>query len=269
MRPLIILRPAPGAVRTADKAMAMGLAAPVGLALAFRCARQGLAVTVLEAGYPVSSGHRAEVPAVELLNNHHVGAETAVMRALGGTANLWGGRCVRFDDIDFAPRGHVAHSGWPIAHAELAPHYPEALRFLGCEPTESPAETSDKTVDDGNTEWWSGSSDIAALHAEAIRDLPNLKIHTGCVARRLIIDPASQRVTAIEVERAGRIVRVAAGAFALAAGGLENTRLLLHTRRDRPDLSLGSVCERLFTRWNHVRVGQRSPKIRPKSERKP
>ncbi|KHJ55043.1 hypothetical protein LA66_10930 [Aureimonas altamirensis] len=209
---------------------------PVGLALAFRCARQGLAVTVLEAGYPVSSGHRAEVPAVELLNNHHVGAETAVMRALGGTANLWGGRCVRFDDIDFAPRGHVAHSGWPIAHAELASHYPEALRFLGCEPTESPAETSDKTVDDGNTEWWSGSSDIAALHAEAIRDLPNLKIHTGCVARRLIIDPASQRVTAMEVERAGRIVRVAAGAFALAAGGLENTRLLLHTRRDRPDL---------------------------------
>ena len=210
---------------------------PVGLALAFRCARQGLTVTVLEAGYPVSSGHRAEVPAVELLNNHHVGAETAVMRALGGTANLWGGRCVRFDDIDFPRRGHVSHSGWPIAHADMASHYAEALRFLGCEPTELPVDASgDRTVDDGNTEWWSGCSDIAALHANAIRDLPNLKIHTGCVARRLIVDPASQRVTAIEVERAGRIVRVEAGAFALAAGGLENTRLLLQTRRDWPDL---------------------------------
>ncbi len=214
---------------------------PVGLALAFRCARLGLTVTVLEAGYPVSSGHRAEVPAVELLNDHHVGADTAVMRALGGTANLWGGRCVRFDDIDFPARRHVAHSGWPIAHAELAPYYAEALRFLGCEPTEPPGDApGDRTVDDGNIEWWSRSSDIAALHAGAIRNLPNLKIHTGCVARRLIVDPASERVAALEVERAGRVVRVAARTFALAAGGLENTRLLLQTQRDRPELFGGA-----------------------------
>lgn len=210
---------------------------PVGLALAFRCARRGLSVVVLEAGYPVSSGHRAEVPAVELLNDHHVGADTAVMRALGGTANLWGGRCVCFDDIDFPARGHVAHSGWPIAHAELAPYYAEALRFLGCEPTEPSAEApGDRAVDAGNTEWWSRSSDIAALHAGAIRNLPNLRIYTGCVARRLTVDPVSGRVSAIEVERAGRIVQVAARDFALAAGGLENTRLLLQTRRDRPAL---------------------------------
>src|SRR5262249_25096078 len=50
----------------------------------------------------------------------------AVSRQLGGTSNLWGGLCVRFDPIDFIPRPQLIDARWPISYGELLPHYDRA-----------------------------------------------------------------------------------------------------------------------------------------------
>ena len=51
-------------------------------------------------------------------------------RYLGGSSNCWGGWCRPFDEIDFAKRAWVPHSGWPISKTELLPFYAKAHKVL-------------------------------------------------------------------------------------------------------------------------------------------
>ena len=53
----------------------------------------------------------------------------AVSRQLGGTSNLWGGICLRFDPIDFIPRPGLVDARWPITYEELLPFYDRALWY--------------------------------------------------------------------------------------------------------------------------------------------
>src|SRR5207344_412923 len=51
-------------------------------------------------------------------------------RYLGGSSNCWGGWCRPFDDVDFAKRDWVPHSGWPISRSELLSFYERAHKVL-------------------------------------------------------------------------------------------------------------------------------------------
>ena len=75
---------------------------PVGIATALALARRGRRVLLLE------SGSRGPQPLAQALSRaehiptptHHA-PEITVARRLGGTSNLWGGRCLPFDPVDF------------------------------------------------------------------------------------------------------------------------------------------------------------------------
>ncbi len=97
-------------------------AGPAGLSLALELARLGRRVLVLESG-----GDGAEPEAQALSDAHiadparHDAMAIAVARRLGGTSNLWGGRCLPYDSIDFEARETVGGALWPIGHDEIAP----------------------------------------------------------------------------------------------------------------------------------------------------
>ena len=83
-------------------------AGPVGICLAVELDNLGFSVLVLE------SGRRAADPYIQQLSDAdivrpdiHDDMCIAISRQLGGTSNLWGGICVRFDPIDFAERAKV------------------------------------------------------------------------------------------------------------------------------------------------------------------
>jgi choline dehydrogenase-like flavoprotein len=57
-------------------------------------------------------------------------------RFLGGSSNCWGGWCRPFDEIDFAKRKWVPHSGWSISKTELLPFYVRAHNVLKLGPFE-------------------------------------------------------------------------------------------------------------------------------------
>jgi choline dehydrogenase-like flavoprotein len=52
------------------------------------------------------------------------------VRAFGGTTNVWGGWCAPLNAIDFELRPGIAHSGWPVSRADLDPWYSRAARVL-------------------------------------------------------------------------------------------------------------------------------------------
>lgn len=104
---------------------------PAGLAIASEFLDTRFRVAVFESGGLTHD--RAFQDINEHVNAGHRRAPSDVCRSrgLGGTSELWTGRCGLFDAIDFQRRGWVPHSGWPIDAAELAPFTARAESYLG------------------------------------------------------------------------------------------------------------------------------------------
>ena len=51
-------------------------------------------------------------------------------RGLGGSGNIWGGKCVPLDESDFARRDWIEDSGWPVSRAQMQPYYDRACRLF-------------------------------------------------------------------------------------------------------------------------------------------
>ena len=171
----------------------------------------------------------------------HAPMQIAVRRALGGTSLLWGGRCVPFDDIDFADRPHVPLSGWPLPHGAIRPWYGVAMRYLNAgadefsAPLRSVGPMADCRLD--RLERWSERRNLRRLHGRALIHDPGLRILLGAVATGIEVDPVSGGVAGVRVcLRSGERVTMRARAMVLACGGLETTRLMLAARMDRPRL---------------------------------
>ncbi len=103
------------------------------MAMALEFERLGREVLVLESGGTEAAPATTEASRAEILTpKTHAPMELTVCRALGGTSWTWGGRCVPYDDVDFAPRPFVADAEWPIGHDEIRPWYKPAAEFMVC-----------------------------------------------------------------------------------------------------------------------------------------
>lgn len=164
----------------------------------------------------------------------------------GGTTGVWGGRCVPFDPIDLEPRDHVANSGWPLRYAELARHYPSALRY--CDAGEldfsvagslrhpAPTIAGFAGIGAGGThvvmvdriERYSLPTDFGARYRKQLRESANVTAVLGARCLRLHKDDGGDRIEAAEViGRDGARRKVRAEVFVLATGGIEVPRLLM------------------------------------------
>jgi choline dehydrogenase-like flavoprotein len=214
-------------------------AGPVGLALAFKCAGQGLSVILLESGSSDEEGNgKAWLGDVEIVTPHHAALEAIRCQGIGGTSRLWGGRCVALDDIDFEKRDHVPFSGWPIPHAEIANHYGEALTFLGCGTDaaypKNPGRATQAEITIDMPERWSAEPDLRRRHGERLRTSDRIMVYARCTVTSIRLDNDGSRVAALIVTRGDRPFEVTAKSYVLAGGGLENARLLLLAQRHWP-----------------------------------
>ena len=217
---------------------------PVGLGIALDLARRGQRVLLLESG---GRAPRAEAQALSQAENldpatHHA-PEITVARRLGGASNLWGGRCLPFDPVDFAPRPWLSGpSGdlpaWPVGPAELEPWLGPACAWLAAgdpvfaEPL--PGVAADPGFGFESLERWSNRPRIQELHWPALAAAPNLLVALGATVTGFEdADGGRIAAAAVHVEGRGR-GRVAAPSFVLAAGGNESTRLLLAAQARTP-----------------------------------
>ncbi len=217
-------------------------AGPAGIVQALELRRHGIEVTMLAGG---ADGFDPEFQALadaEITDSaRHAPMRIAVRRALGGTSLLWGGRCVPFDEIDFADRSHVPLGGWPIPHDDIQPWYDVGTRYLNAGAAEFSAPLPEVPamaqcrID--RLERWSEQRNLRWLHADALEHDPGLKIVLGAVATGLDVDPITGHVEGVAVcLPSGQRTTMRARAIVLACGGLETTRLMLVARRDQPRL---------------------------------
>lgn len=229
-----------GATLDADLCIVGAGAAGVTLALALR--GSGLRVCVLEGG-----GSGGSAVAADALAGESVGLPYPLARAreagLGGTTRTWAGWCRPLDPIDFERRPGGA-AGWPFGADELAPHYLRAHEILGLGPfVYEPAEvaTGSRPVlptepSRLRTRVWRFATRLrfGDVHRRALADASGLRVVLGAWATRVEVDDARRSSRSVRAVRPdGSPVTVRARAFVLAAGGIENARLLLDSEPGR------------------------------------
>jgi choline dehydrogenase-like flavoprotein len=188
-------------------------------------------------------------------------------RLLGGSTACWGGWCRPLDPVDFEARGWIKGSGWPFEKKDLDPFYRRAQAICGLGPFDyRPARWRDNATASLLSSAQEGFEDavfqVHALRFGQVYTGPARASHqfdivVNAAAVALGTDRTGRRVVAVRAatpER--RLIVVHAGVFVLAAGGIENARLLLAARLSGSLLlDTGGTIGRFFADHLHVPVG--------------
>jgi choline dehydrogenase-like flavoprotein len=222
-------------------------AGPAGISVARELIGNGARVWLLESG-----GRDVERRAQRLNRGLSVGypihlPHQSRVRAFGGTTRHWfapgdeSWAARPLDPIDFEVRPAIRYSGWPFDRFHLDPYYAHAQALCQLGPFDyDPGRWTDQPrtpplpLPSGAVEitlFQHGIADFDGYYRELVR-APNvtLLLHASVVDLATGEDPG--RVDRVEVRREdGSRCFVRARLVVLAAGGIENPRLLLLSRR--------------------------------------
>jgi choline dehydrogenase-like flavoprotein len=228
-------------------------AGPAGITVSDGLVEAGAKVILVE------SGRLDDDPAAQQLNLGH--ADGAIIkghttylsdgrrRQVQGSASVWGpGWCMPFREIDFHERPWVARSGWPLEPEELAPYETQAAATFGFDAFRAPRPHG--SLVRASYRFPPDPQVFRAMFLDLLTH-PRFQPELGATAVELKV--RGDRIDSVRVARSdGHEVRVSADTVVLAAGGVENARLLLlHERTLRPSAMTG----RCFMEHPHVLAG--------------
>lgn len=252
-------------------------AGPAGIVIAREFVDTDLRVCLLESG-----GLRMDVEATALADGDVTGVRYAPLdhsrgRGFGGTSNLWdieigpgspGARMVPVEQMDLEAREWVPHSGWPFEMDELAPYLEWAHTAARLGPYAYEAGP-----------WTDGEDPYAPLYGEPFRGVvfrlgsatlftqayreeikraDRIRLYTHATVTEFETSRSGEEVIRAHVATlVGNTFAVAAATFVLAAGGIDNPRLLLVSNKVHPH-GIGNehdLVGRFFMEHPHLRVG--------------
>lgn len=234
-------------------------AGPAGLVLASELVDRQCDVIVLESG-----GHHPEAEILALnvgdvSGDVYAGLGVTRHRQVGGTTHLWNSavagavsaKYAPLDAADFLPRVGRVYSGWPFTVSELRSDYDRAQRICGLGPFAYDAAA----WTDATHQPWSGLGPtlVSRVYQAGTRDAllaplraiidraTNVRLCSYATAVALRSDAAGRRITTVAVATPGGARwRVRAKRVVLAAGAVENARLLLLTGAGSAAMGNGS-----------------------------
>jgi choline dehydrogenase-like flavoprotein len=241
-----------GTVLTPDLAIIGG--GPAGISLALAMADSGHDILLLESGGLAFDAKVQSLYAGSRSGVAYTALDGGRLRYLGGSTNHWGGWCRPLDAIDFE-ESWMPHSGWPIRQADLAPYYPRAQSLVEAGPWLYDRASMDATVNDSGpviplaeggvyTSWFQFSrtrGDVLPTHF-------GLRYQDDLTRAATVKPLFHANVTGIRLAESGGAVShldlstlnesggpdkrftVRPRFVVLAAGGMENARLLLASR---------------------------------------
>jgi choline dehydrogenase-like flavoprotein len=228
-----------------DADVAVVGAGPAGIGLALELARAGHRVILIESGGDSFSAAAQRLGDTVGEDPAHAPMSLATRRQIGGASNLWGGRCVPFDPIDFQPREIVAGARWPVGYDELQAYFSRACELCVCGEAVFDAREIPNLAPHSLTPGWPGG-DVHATALErwslptnfgrryraALRSSPLVTLVTKLTCIEVVCAPDRFSVAhLVGATMAGNHVTVRAARYVLACGGLESTRLLLASNR--------------------------------------
>ncbi len=240
-------------------------AGAAGNTLARSLIEKGLQVLLLESGGLDFEEETAALNRGANIGEPYYDLDRSRLRMFGGTTAIWGGRCAELDAIDFADRPWVPFSGWPITIEELRPWYRSARGCFGNDGSDS--ESTPRLLErlDGREltvrHWWF-DREFDRFGAARNRDLvdhPRSQVVIHATVREIVPSSDVNSVDHLEVRSpSGRTYRAKARTYVLAAGGLENPRILLASN-SVAGAGLGNshdLVGRFFMEHPHARGGR-------------
>lgn len=241
-----------------------------GIALALEMIGRRCRVVVLESGDTEPCGAAQALASAVSEGRHYRDLDASRVRALGGTTHVWGGWSRPLDECDFEAREWVPHSGWPFDRAHLDPYYARAHSLCRLGAYEYAADRCSegglhRGAPHGDVEevmFRIAPTRFGSEHTGILRAAPNVivMLHANALALTLRGDARTARGVHVAT-LAGNRFTVAARIVVLAAGGLENPRLLLASSGQGPR-GVGNAHDlvgRYFADHLHIPVGSFTP----------
>lgn len=220
-------------------------AGAAGIALAHALLGRGLRTILLESGgleleEPTQALYQGEIRGVPQQDT-----DATRLRYFGGTTNHWAGWCRKLEPHDLRPPDPADPRRWPFGREELDPWYTAAHRLLGLGPDDDALEPwlqaagrPALALDPARLRtvlFQVNAARLGSEHEARFRAAPDLDVVLHANALELVTDATAGRVTEVRARSLGGAeFAVAARRVVLAAGGLENARLLLLSNRAQP-----------------------------------
>jgi len=226
---------------------------PAGLAVAREFVGRDSSLVVLESGDHRIQPERSALSRGSTIGDSYADLELTRARRIGGTPHLWNtwigaepfAKYVPLDRLDFAVRPWVALSGWPISRDDLNSDYLHAHALCGLGPYTYDAgdwiAPNERLLPLARETFECGVYQLGSARAftercvDQVGRASNVLLCPNVTVTELETDGRGRRVTqAIATCGPGAPIRVRARYFVLAAGGIENARLLLLSNRRHP-----------------------------------
>lgn len=193
------------------------------------------------------------------------------VRAFGGTTHRWTGGWKPHDAFDFVEKEWIPLSGWPISRADLEPFFTKAVALFHAPPAGSYEPKRYWPENHAHLETSVLATTIVPSIAKPFWNFGNVFTATleTDETKDVLVCANVTRITgrtdhhALEVKTlSGNSFEVRARVVVVAAGGIENARLLLHSRlgnelvgryyMDHPKVMLGSVTLAPSISWEGI-----------------
>lgn len=220
-------------------------AGAAGITLALALAGTSLRVCVLESG-----GFEPDEMTQSLYEGENVGLDyfpldATRLRYFGGTTGHWGGWCGPLDPIDFETRPWLPSSGWPFGLDELRPFYERAHEICEIDGTDYRPEFLEKqlgaerlpldpAVFQTKVTRYSPPTRFGDKYRRTLRTASNVNVLLHANALQLQANETASRVQQIRcAKKNGVEFYVESRVYVLAAGGIENPRILLLSKEEQ------------------------------------
>lgn len=232
---------------TAEAEVCIVGAGAAGITIARALGRRRRRVVLLESGWLQPDPETQSLYAGEVRDRPYFALESARTRTryFGGTTNEWSGECRPLSALDFEAREWVPDSGWPFGLAELLPYYERAQAV--CQLGRFAYTATDWPVANGHlipfqsrrvrsdVFHYSPPTRFGEVYRAELQQSDDVVAYLGANVVGLETPSPPTRVQAARVAcLTGNNFRVRARIVVLAAGGIENARLLLLSSETQP-----------------------------------
>lgn len=232
---------------TLETTIAIVGSGPAGLSVALELAGTAVPVLLLESGGVGFDNQAQDLAEAEVSGVPLLAPRLSRYRGFGGTARRWAGFCRPLDPDDFEARDWLPYSGWPIDAQTMASYYDAALKLAGIAEGDwnpiawreggvvlDPETARSEELLPANL-YRSPVRNFRKTFAATMRRAANVTVLHHANVTEIETDEHGRTVSALRVACLdGKRFTVKAHHFVLAAGGIENARLLLASTAAKP-----------------------------------
>ncbi len=246
---------------------------PASMTMALELMKHHISVNILEAGDLQARDATQNLYRGQNTGHPYPPVDSARLRQFGGTSGHWwtGVRLRPLDSSDFEARDWVPFSGWPFGKNKLDPYYERAQRVFGLDKYDyrfdswvEPEEDIWPVLHGGRVNTAISQfapSDAFQRYQRQFADSADIRVYLNANVVEVECEETPGSVSGIRaITLQGISLTAKARVYVLAAGGIENPRLMLLSRRYPAGLgNQNDLVGRFFTEHVNLRSGRIFP----------